>query len=99
MSTLTRRALQLALTLLLAVPVLLLGTDRAGADEPSFGDAGAQVRAIQNKLISAGYLRAQYNSGSFGSLTRDALKRLQRDYGLAPTGWTRTGAGSPATST
>ena len=86
MSTLSRRALQLALTLVLAVPVLLLGTDRAGADEPSFGDTGAQVRGIQNKLISAGYLRAQYNSGSFGTLTRDALKRLQRDYGLAPTG-------------
>jgi protein MpaA len=86
MSTLHHRVIRLVLTLVLAVPVLLLGTARAGADIPAFGDAGAQVRSIQNKLISAGYLRAQYNNGTFGSLTRDALKRLQRDYGLSPTG-------------
>jgi hypothetical protein len=86
MRALHRRVIRLALTLVLAVPVLLLGTDRAGADDPAYGDTGAQVRSIQNKLISAGYLRAHYNSGTFGSLTRDALKRVQRDYGLAPTG-------------
>jgi len=86
MSTLRRRLIRLALTLVLAMPVLLLGTDRAGADDPAYGDSGAQVRSVQNKLISAGYLRAQYNSGTFGSVTRDALKRLQRDYRLSPTG-------------
>ena len=86
MSTFRRRAIRLALALVLAVPVLLLGTARAGADVPAYGDTGAQVRSIQNKLISAGYLRAQYNNGTFGSLTRDALKRVQRDYGLSPTG-------------
>jgi protein MpaA len=86
MSTFHHRVIRLALTLLLAVPVLLLGTERAGADDPAYGDSGAQVRSIQNKLISSGYLRAQYNSGTFGSLTRDALKRVQRDYGLYPTG-------------
>ena len=54
MSTLSHRVLRLALSLVLALPVLLLGTDRAGADDPTFGDTGAQVRAIQNRLISAG---------------------------------------------
>ena len=86
MRTFRRLAIRLALALTLAVPVLLVGTDRAGADDPSFGDTGSQVRSIQNKLISAGYLRAQHNNGTFGTLTRDALKRVQRDYGLSPTG-------------
>ena len=86
MPTLRRRMIRFVLALVLAVPVLLLGTDRAGADDPAYGDSGAQVRSIQNKLISAGYLRAQHNGGTFGSLTRDALKQVQRDYGLHPTG-------------
>ena len=37
MSTLHRRVIRLALTLVLAVPVLLLGTARAGADDPAYG--------------------------------------------------------------
>jgi protein MpaA len=69
-----------------AVAFLLLGTGRAAADEPRYGDSGAHVRSVQNKLIAAGYLRAQHNGGTFGSLTRDALKQVQRDYGLTPTG-------------
>jgi protein MpaA len=68
-----------------AVAFLLL-PDRVAAAGPRYGDSGAQVRSIQNKLIAAGYLRAEYNGGTFGSLTRDALRRVQRDYGLSPTG-------------
>src|SRR4051794_33631487 len=70
----------------IAVASLFLGAGRAAADVPRYGDSGPQVRAIQTKLISAGYLRAENNSGRFGSLTLDALRRVQRDYGLSPTG-------------
>jgi protein MpaA len=69
-----------------AVAILLLGTGRAAADGPQYGDSGAQVRSVQNKLIAADYLRAEYNGGTFGSLTRDALRQVQRDYGISPTG-------------
>jgi murein peptide amidase A len=86
MRPLSLRVLRAVLVGLLAVPFLLLGADRAAADGPSYGDRGAQVRSVQNKLIAAGYLRAQYNGGTFGPLTRDALKQVQRDYGLSPTG-------------
>ena len=88
MRALRRRTLRVVLVILLAVPVpvLLLGSARAGADDPVYGDSGSQVRAIQNRLIAAGYLRAQHNGGNFGRLTRDALRRVQRDYGLTPTG-------------
>lgn len=81
-----RRALRAALALLLAVPLLLLGTARAGADDPAYGDSGTRVRAIQNQLIAAGYLRAEHNGGTFGTRTRDALKAVQRDHDLTPTG-------------
>lgn len=80
------RVLRALLVLVLAVPVLLLGTAPAGADDPAYGDSGAQVRSIQHKLIAAGYLRAHHNGGTFGRSTRDALERVQRDYGLSPTG-------------
>ena len=63
MSTLSLRVLRLAWSGALAVALLLLGTDRAGADAPAYGDRGAQVRSVQNKLIAAGYLRGQHNSG------------------------------------
>ena len=70
-----------------AVAFVLLGTGRAeAAGPPRYGDSGAMVRSIQNKLIAAGYLRAEHNGGTFGTLTRDALRRVQRDYGLSPTG-------------
>jgi murein peptide amidase A len=86
MNSLSLRVLRAVLVGALTVPFLLLGADKAAADSPSYGDRGAQVRSVQNKLIAAGYLRAQYNGGAFGPLTRDALEQVQRDYGLSPTG-------------
>src|SRR3712207_165855 len=86
MSTLFRRVLRAVLVGVLAVPFVLLGPIRAAADDPEYGDRGSQVRSMQNKLIAAGYLRAQHNGGTFGPLTREALKGVQRDYGLTPTG-------------
>jgi murein peptide amidase A len=69
-----------------AVGSLLLGVGRAAADVPTYGDSGAEVRTLQNKLIASGYLRAENNGGTFGPRTRDALRRLQRDSDLTPTG-------------
>ena len=86
MSAISRRVLRAVLVGALAVPFLLLAPVRAAADELHYGDRGSQVRSVQNKLIAAGYLRAQHNSGTFGSMTRDALKKVQRDYGLYPSG-------------
>ena len=42
MSTFHRRVIRVALALVLAVPVLLLGTARAGADVPAYGDSRAR---------------------------------------------------------
>ena len=86
MSTRCIRLVRGMLIAIVAITFLLLGTDRAAAAGPRYGDSGAQVRSVQNKLIAAGYLRAEHNGGTFGSLTRDALKRVQRDQGLSPTG-------------
>ena len=70
----------------IAVGLLVAGSGPAAAREPRYGDSGGEVRAVQNKLIAAGYLRAEYNSGRFGSRTRDGLRQVQRRYGLSPTG-------------
>ena len=86
MSAISRRVLQAILVGVLAVPFLLLAPVRAAADVPRYGDRGPQVRSVQNKLIAAGYLRAHHNNGTFGTVTRDALKQVQRDYRLYPSG-------------
>jgi hypothetical protein len=44
------------------------------------------VRVLQNRLIAAGLLKAELNTGYFGDLTRAAVRRLQGDAGLNPTG-------------
>ena len=72
------RLLRALLIAMVAVAFVLLGTGRAeAAGPPRYGDSGAPVRSIQNKLIAAGYLRAEHNGGTFGPLTRDALRRVQ----------------------
>ncbi len=86
MSTRCCRLLRAILIGAMTAAVLLLGADRAAADVLSYGDSGPQVRAVQNELIAAGYLRAENNGGTFGPRTRDALKAVQRHYRLSPTG-------------
>jgi len=51
-----------------------------------YGQSGSAVRALQNKLIAAGLLKAELNGGHFGDLTKAAVQRLQRQAGLAATG-------------
>jgi protein MpaA len=86
MSTRCYRFLKAMVIATMAFGLLVAGSGPAAAQEPRYGDSGGDVRAVQNKLIAAGYLRAEYNSGRFGSRTRDGLRRVQRHYGLSPTG-------------
>jgi protein MpaA len=58
----------------------------AAASYPRFGQHGTAVRSLQNKLIAAGFLKAQFNTGSYGKLTRSAVSQLQRTAHLPRTG-------------
>ena len=56
------------------------------ASYPTYGEQGSAVRAVQNKLIAAGYLKAELNAGSYGPKTKAAVKRVQRRYNLPDSG-------------
>jgi peptidoglycan hydrolase-like protein with peptidoglycan-binding domain len=56
------------------------------ASEVRYGQRSAAVRSLQNKLIAAGLLKAELNTGYFGSATKAALQRLQRSAGIPATG-------------
>ena len=43
---------------------------------PKPGQSGSEVRALQNKLIAVGYLKAELNSGYYGRYTKAAVKRV-----------------------
>jgi protein MpaA len=59
----------------------------AAAPAPlQYGQRGSAVRALQNRLIAAGRLKAELNTGYFGTVTRAAVQRVQRDAGLAASG-------------
>lgn len=49
------------------------------------GDAGPEVLQLQRSLSQLGYFRAN-PTGNFGYVTKDAVVRFQRDYGLTPNG-------------
>lgn len=46
---------------------------------------GDDVRELQEKLREKGYLNAS-STGYYGPMTREAVKRYQRDNGISPTG-------------
>lgn len=50
------------------------------------GSSGSDVKAVQNKLISLGYLPSGEADGIFGSKTKNAVMRFQKDNGLAVDG-------------
>ncbi|MEM9490083.1 MAG: peptidoglycan-binding domain-containing protein [Myxococcota bacterium] len=59
----------------------------AGAGQLQQGDSGMAVRLIQQGLIDAGYaLPEQGVSGQFGAETATAVRQLQSDRDLAPSG-------------
>ena len=68
----------------------LFGTPHAGGGGVkktlAFGSRGSEVTRVQKRLQALGYLGAVYKYGSFRELTRDAVKRFQRDRGLRADG-------------
>ena len=59
-----------------------LDTAVAATRSLSLGMSGSDVTALQDKLISLGYLASGKNTGYFGSLTDAALKKFQCDKGV-----------------
>ena len=51
-----------------------------------FGCSGEKVLALQRELVRAGLLEAQYTTGRYGAITTDAIKALQKQYGILETG-------------
>ncbi|MBE9226759.1 peptidoglycan-binding protein [Phormidium sp. LEGE 05292] len=49
------------------------------------GDRGQEVKDIQQRLKALGYYKGN-NTGSFGSLTKQAVTRFQKQAGLTPNG-------------
>lgn len=49
------------------------------------GASGSEVKALQNKLIEKGYLKDKAD-GIYGSKTKDAVTKFQRDNGLTADG-------------
>jgi spore germination protein YaaH len=77
-------------TLTIIFPILLLmfflpSSIFAATRSLSLGLSGSDVTALQNRLISKGYLPVGKNTGYFGLLTQTALKKFQCDNGIACT--------------
>ena len=51
-----------------------------------FGNRGEKVRQLQEKLIYIGLLDPQYENGTFGNATYDALRSFQLEWNLRPLG-------------
>ncbi len=51
-----------------------------------FGHSGPKVKELQNELIAAGLMEPQYNTGRFGAITTEAVKKVQRMSGIVETG-------------
>ena len=83
-----RRIARALILFLLIVGLALAGPPSTAdaASYPKYGQQNSLVRALQNKLIAAGYLKAELNGGRFGSKTKAAIKRVQRKYDLSDTG-------------
>lgn len=66
------------------IVLLVSGSTRVNALS-QYGSTGGEVTAIQTKLSELGYLQGKVD-GIFGSQTKDAVIRFQRDYGLTADG-------------
>ena len=70
--------------IILAVTVLLilLWPVQALAATLRIGSSGQEVVKLQQALREQGYFTYKSNTGYYGAITRDAVVRLQRDWGL-----------------
>jgi murein L,D-transpeptidase YcbB/YkuD len=57
----------------------------------SEGSEGADVTALQDRLIADGYLTAGNATGYFGPLTAQAVASYQKAYGISPVGYVGPG--------
>lgn len=64
----------------------LFQEEQQGYTELKYGSAGAAVLALQNKLITLGYLAAGNADGTYGNKTTDAVKAFQKAKGMSQTG-------------
>ncbi len=78
-----------------ATPTASLAVDTAelaataltvAASYPKYGQRSSKVRSLQNRLIAAGHLKAELNTGYFGTQTRSAVKAVQKKYKIKATG-------------
>ena len=68
--------------------ILGYGTVHDAADVMMhFGNRGEKVRQLQEKLVYIGLLDPEYETGTFGNATLDALRVFQQQSGMRPTGW------------
>ena len=72
--------------LLVAALTLLPASAFAAVRSLSLGMSGSDVTALQNALISGGYLAAGKNSGYFGALTQAAVEKFQCDKNIICSG-------------
>ena len=70
---------------LLSLLLLLVGMSREASAAVYWGERGAQVRQVQQKLKQWGYFDGAVD-GIFGQATYDAVVRFQRKNGLTPDG-------------
>ncbi|MGL5132608.1 MAG: peptidoglycan-binding domain-containing protein [Planktothrix sp.] len=71
--------------LALAVAVAVLTVAQTAQALVMSGDSGNEVRQVQERLQELGYFNAN-PTGNFGSLTKDAVIRFQREAGLSADG-------------
>lgn len=71
------------LSLVVALSLLAIASQALAGVK--LGSRGEDVKVVQQRLQELGYFKSRPN-GNFGSLTRSALIRFQRDNGLTPDG-------------
>jgi peptidoglycan hydrolase-like protein with peptidoglycan-binding domain len=64
-----------------AIGFSILGAAGAAQAALYYGDSGYDVKEVQNALAYKGYFHAR-STGYFGSITKNAVKAFQSDYGL-----------------
>ena len=68
--------------LTIAVLLILLWPAQALGATLRVGSSGPEVTKLQQALRQQGYFTYKTNTGYYGTITRDAVARLQRDWGL-----------------
>jgi len=75
----------IACLLVFAVIAVLLPQTAYGASLLKYGSRGTEVKNLQQQLIKLGYLKGKAD-GIFGSQTRAAVIKFQKDYKLKQDG-------------